>query len=143
MHELSVCVALLGQVERIARDHRAQKVSAIAVAVGPLSGVEAALLRRAYPLAAAGTVAEDAELRIRTAEVVVSCGDCGSETGATANRLLCAVCGGFRTRVVSGDDLILERVELQNPGTPVPEHSGSAGLDDSAELPAPAASPTR
>ena len=143
MHELSVCIALLDQVERIARDHRAQRVSAIAVTVGPLSGVEAALLRRAYPLAAAGTVAEDAELRIRTAEVVVSCGECGSETGAAPNRLLCAVCGGFRTRVVSGDDMILERVVLQNPGAPAPERSGRTGLDDSADRPAPAANPTR
>ena len=118
MHELSVCIALLDQVERIARERRAQKVSAITISVGPLSGIEAALLRQAYPLAAAGTVAKDAELRIGTADVIVSCRSCGHESSALPNRLLCARCGDFRTRVVSGDDMILERVELENSGAP-------------------------
>jgi Zn finger protein HypA/HybF involved in hydrogenase expression len=30
------------------------------------------------------------------------------------NRLLCASCGDFRTRIISGDELILQRVELGN-----------------------------
>ena len=143
MHELSVCIALLDEVERIAREHRARTVAAIVVKVGPLSGIDAAQLRQAYPLAAAGTVAEDAELLIRVADVVVSCGECGSESSAPPNRLLCAACGGFRTRVVSGDDMILERVELETLRAPAPEQSSRTEFDDSAGVAAPAANPTR
>ena len=122
MHELSVCMALLDEVERIARQHRARTVAAIVLKVGPLSGIDAAQLRQAYPIAAAGTVAENAELFIDAADVVVACRTCGHESSAHPNRLLCAACGDFRTRVISGDDMVLERVELESPA-PRPEAS--------------------
>jgi len=114
MHELSVCNAILDQVESIAREHGASSVSGIVLRIGPLSGVEADLLRRAYPLAAAGTVAADASLVIEQADIIVRCTQCNTESTVQPNRLLCASCGDFRTRIISGDELILQRVELDN-----------------------------
>ena len=67
MHELSVCQALIDQVARVAREQRAARISAIHVSVGPLSGIEPQLLEQAYPLAAAGSLAEEAELYIESA----------------------------------------------------------------------------
>lgn len=116
MHELSICQALLDQVEHIARDHGATRVERILLRVGPLSGVEPALLLNAYPLAAAGTVAESAELVIEPAPVRVRCNDCGAETEAAPNRLLCGLCGGWKTRLISGDELLLANLELTIPG---------------------------
>lgn len=115
MHELSICAALLDQVEQIARDHGATRVERILLKVGPLAGVEPSLLQHAYPLAAAGTLAESAELVIEPSEVRVLCNACGVESAATANRLLCAGCGSFQTRLVSGDELLLARLELTLP----------------------------
>jgi hydrogenase nickel incorporation protein HypA/HybF len=115
MHELSVCLSLMRQVESIARQHHASNVEQLFIKVGPLSGVEPELLRHAYPLAAIGTVAENAELIIESGDVVVSCTQCGAESVVKPNRLLCTVCGDFRTRLVSGDEMILERVELTSP----------------------------
>lgn len=112
MHELSVCNALLEQVERIAEERGNSTVLRIVVKLGPLSGVEPELLRRSYPIAAAGTVAEHAELDIDTTGIVVRCTQCESESTVVANRLLCKKCGDFRTRVISGDELILQSVEL-------------------------------
>lgn len=115
MHELSICQALLDQVEGIAREHGATRVERIVLKVGPLSGVEPALLRNAYPLAAAGTVAEQAELVIEPAAVRVRCSDCGAESDAAPNRLLCASCGGWKTRLISGDELLLANLVLTIP----------------------------
>ena len=120
MHELSVCQSLLEQVERIAADHGAERVERIRLRIGPLSGVEADLLRSAYPLAAAGTIAEGAELDIEPAPVLVHCVSCGAETEATPNRLLCGACGDWHTRLVSGDELLLASLELSVPDE-VPE----------------------
>jgi hydrogenase nickel incorporation protein HypA/HybF len=114
MHELSVCLSLMQQVEDIARERDALRVTRITLNIGPLSGVEPELLRNAYPLAAAGTVAENAELVMQTADVVVHCTQCDSETTVLPNKLLCGSCGDFRTRVVSGDELTLLRVELDH-----------------------------
>jgi hydrogenase nickel incorporation protein HypA/HybF len=112
MHELSVCLSLLQQVETIALERDAARVTTISLRIGPLSGVEPDLLRNAYPLAVAGTVAEEAELVIEVADVVVRCSQCDSETTVTPNKLLCGSCGDFRTRLISGDELTLMRVEL-------------------------------
>ena len=113
MHELAVCQALMGQVEQIARREGAERIIGIRLSIGPLSGVEATLLRDAFPIAAAGTVAEGAELAIEEQAVRVACLSCGTESEATVNRLLCAACGDYRTRLVSGDEMLLMSVELE------------------------------
>jgi hydrogenase nickel incorporation protein HypA/HybF len=85
MHELSMCLALLDQVQEIAREHRATRVERIVLRIGPLSGIEPSLLENAYPLAAAGTIAADAALEIEPAPVRVQCPECGAETETTPN----------------------------------------------------------
>ena len=128
MHELSVCLSLLQQLETIAEQRNASAVERVYLKIGPLSGIEPHLLRQAYPLAVAGTVAENAELIIETAEVVVTCTQCGSESTVLPNRLLCAACGDFRTRIISGDDMILQRLELT---TAKPNTAPTVALADS------------
>lgn len=115
MHELSICLALLDQVQSIAREHGATGVERILLRVGPLSGVEPRLLKNAYPLAATGTIAETAVLDIEPAPVRVRCNECGAETAAEPNRLLCGQCGGFHTRVIGGDEMLLANLELTVP----------------------------
>lgn len=113
MHELSVCLSLLEQVQAIAAERGASQVTRIAIKVGPLSGVESGLLRNAWPMASAGTIAVDAEFIIDEAAIVVRCSACNADTPARANRLVCGECGDFRTTVVSGDEMILQSVELE------------------------------
>jgi hydrogenase nickel incorporation protein HypA/HybF len=113
MHELSVCQALIGQVEKVARENDAHRVVSIVIAVGPLSGVEAGLLEHAYPIAAAGTLAEHATLTVETVPVRVHCRSCEAETGALPNRLVCGDCGEWKVDVVAGEEMLLKRVEIE------------------------------
>jgi hydrogenase nickel incorporation protein HypA/HybF len=112
MHELSVCEGLISQVTRIAEENGATAVERIVVHIGPLSGVEAPLLAQAYTVARAGTIAADAELVTQSMPLKVVCQSCGAESEAQVNRLVCGACGDYRTRLVSGDELILASVEL-------------------------------
>lgn len=114
MHELSICQALLSQVVELARAHDADGVKMIVIAVGPLSGVEPALLERAFNMARAGSCAAQADLKFEPASLSVLCTECGAQTACVPNRLLCGACGGYRTRVVSGDELQLLRVEMSH-----------------------------
>jgi hydrogenase nickel incorporation protein HypA/HybF len=118
MHELAVCQAMLRQVEAIAEREQAQRVLRILVRIGPLSGVEPELLLQAFPLAVAGTRAESAQLQVESLAIRVRCADCETESDASPNRLLCAACGSFRTRLLSGDELLLTSVELERADTP-------------------------
>ena len=72
MHELAVCQALLQQVEQIAAQRAAQVLS-ITLQVGPLAGVEPALLEHAFPIASAGTRAAGARLVFDMQPVRVRC----------------------------------------------------------------------
>jgi hydrogenase nickel incorporation protein HypA/HybF len=112
MHELAICRGLLREVGRVASAHGAVAVSEIVVAVGPLAGVEAHLLERAFGVARVGTIAADARLEVEATPILVRCGACGAETAAAINALLCGACGAWRVELTSGDELLLKRVEL-------------------------------
>lgn len=113
MHELAVCQGLMGQVEDIASRERAQRVTRIRLQIGPLSGVEARLLREAFPIASADSVADRATLEIDEQPIRVRCLSCAAESDAKANRLVCGVCGDYRTQLISGDEMLLLSVELE------------------------------
>jgi hydrogenase nickel incorporation protein HypA/HybF len=112
MHEFAVCQDMLTQIESIAAEEQAAAVDMVTVRIGPLSGIEAHLLKQAFPLAAAGTVAEKAELIIEALPIRVKCQICNAETEAKANRLICGECGDYHTQLLSGDEMLLASVEL-------------------------------
>ena len=80
MHELSLCDDLLGQIVAIAAQHKAQSVESITVQIGALSGVELLLLESAFELIKVGTLADEAELILQTAPVIVLCSQCGTQS---------------------------------------------------------------
>ena len=112
MHEFAICQDMLTQIESIAAEEQAAAVDMVTVRIGPLSGIEAHLLKQAFPLAAAGTVAEKAELVIEALPIRVKCQICNAETEAKANRLICGECGDYHTQLLSGDEMLLASVEL-------------------------------
>lgn len=112
MHELSICQSLLQQIESIAEQHNASRVYHVKLQIGPLSGVEAQLLKNAFPIAVAGSIAEQADLEIEQLPIRVACKHCGAETEASLNRLICGSCGHWQTRLLSGDEILLASLEL-------------------------------
>ena len=113
MHELAIAEALIEQAEEIRRANGARRVRAVRLLVGPLSGVVPALLESAFPLAAAGTALEGATLDCIATPIRVRCQTCAAQTEAHLNALVCGACGDWRTQIISGDALILERLELE------------------------------
>ena len=121
MHELAICQSLMEQVESIAQERDAKSVTSITIGMGPLSGVEVQLLKNAYPIASAGTVAQDAELVIEHLPIKVRCNQCGSESDALPNKLTCKQCGDWRTTLISGDEMMLMSLELEKTKDTQPE----------------------
>ncbi len=112
MHELSICQALIEQVEAVARKEGAVQVVQVRIGLGPLSGVEPQLLEQAFQLARAGSIAATAGLLIEQLPIVVSCRLCGQQTEAQVANLACSNCGDWHTELVSGDEMLLQQVEL-------------------------------
>jgi hydrogenase nickel incorporation protein HypA/HybF len=112
MHELSICRQIISQVKQIVQQHKALAAESITLNIGPLSGVEASLLKQAFPFAAAQTIAENSELIIEELPVVIQCKQCGMKTSTSPNKLVCSHCGDCHTQLISGDEMLLASVEL-------------------------------
>lgn len=111
MHEYSIVQSLVDRVEREARTHAASGVRLIKVRIGDLAGVERELLQTAYDTFRVGTICDAAALEIEPVEARWACGRCGAPI-ATGERLMCVACG-VPGRLVQGDEIVLERIELE------------------------------
>jgi hydrogenase nickel incorporation protein HypA/HybF len=69
-------------------------------------------MQNAFPIAAAGTIAKEATLHLDATPIRVHCEECGAESEVEMNRLVCKKCGDWRTTLISGDELMLQRVVL-------------------------------
>jgi hydrogenase nickel incorporation protein HypA/HybF len=111
MHEYSIVQALVDRVEREARARKATAVHRLSVRIGELAGVEAELLASAYDICRAGSLCAGAELAIESVPARWACPGCGREVPA-GEVLRCPVCRS-PARLVSGDEIILDRIEME------------------------------
>lgn len=113
MHEYSIVQALVERVEAEATARGALSVERVFVRIGELSGVEVELLRTAYLTFRERTLCERAPLEIDAVPAAWACRDCGA-TVARGTSLTCDACGG-PARLRQGDEILLERIEMEVP----------------------------
>ena len=111
MHEFSLIQALLDRVEAEARTRRADSVSKLTVSIGEQAGVERVLFASAFDICRRGTVCASAELEITPVPARFACRLCGREVEAE-RVLACPDCGS-PARLVAGDEIVLERIEME------------------------------
>ena len=68
MHESSLIPDLMEKIEAVARENSARKVLAVEISIGALAFIGPEHLREHFLLAAQGTVADGAELRISVSD---------------------------------------------------------------------------
>ena len=120
MHELSIADAIVA----IARDHaRGRRVMSVEVKIGHLRQVVPDALELAFELVAAGTNVEGASLQVEHVPARVHCARCGSESEVHEFPLACGLCGSLDVAVVSGDELLVESLELED--EPIPVRGGT------------------
>lgn len=112
MHELSIAQALVEQLEAIVARERADRVAAVLVRVGGLSGVNPEALRMAFPVAAEGTVAHGADLRVAETGARMTCRACEHVWSPSFPVPLCEECGSTDVECTGGRDLVFESAEL-------------------------------
>lgn len=113
MHEYSLVQALIAQVDRQARVHRAISIHRLHVSVGELSGVEVPLLETAYATFRARTRCSAADLEVRRVPALWACPGCGRRL-APGEPLRCGDCG-TPARLEAGDEICLDRIEMEVP----------------------------
>ncbi|SEE17853.1 hydrogenase maturation nickel metallochaperone HypA [Streptomyces sp. TLI_105] len=123
MHEMSLAVAVVDQVEAAAKSRGAVGVSSIELDVGELAGVVADALAFCFELACAGTVVEGAELITRTVPGTARCAPCAEDWAVgMPPRLLCPGCGAAADELVAGRELQIREVRWACPETTHERH---------------------
>lgn len=106
MHEMSIALAVVEQVEQAARANGVTAVKDVRLQVGELSGVVADALAFSFELACAGTLLEGARLVAEPLPARARCAPCAHEWApGMPPRLCCPRCGGASTELLSGREL--------------------------------------
>ena len=115
MHELSIAAAV---VEIAGRHAAGRRVRTITLKVGHLRQVVPSALAFSFEVVAQGTAVEGAALEIEAVPAIGVCRQCGGESHLPAFPLQCQACGGFDLRIVAGEELVVESLELEEePGS--------------------------
>lgn len=111
MHEMSYILRIVRLAERTAAENSLEKIDAVEIAVGEMTGLVPEYLTRYYPEAARGTALEGSELVIDYVPVRARCENCGAEYAPSReNRYCCPVCGSPRAKVLAGREFELVRI---------------------------------
>jgi hydrogenase nickel incorporation protein HypA/HybF len=113
LHELSVALSLIDGITESARRDGFERVLAVRVRVGALSGVAPDALRFSWNLATVGTLAADSALEIEDVPLAVYCDRCAAERAPrAASGLICPECSNVCPRIVRGRELQLVALEV-------------------------------
>ncbi len=112
MHEYSVVQALLEQIENIAEENKASKVTKIVVKIGVMSGVEPHLLEIAFNAFKEKTICDGAEFVMNIQPITIHCNKCNKTSELKKIHYCCQNCESIDIDVVDGEDMFLMNLEM-------------------------------
>jgi hydrogenase nickel incorporation protein HypA/HybF len=113
MHELPVTQAILDTALRAARQAGGQRIVAIDLVIGELSGIVDDSVQFYFDILSQGTAAAGAVLRFQRQPARAVCSDCGHDYDAAPPLApFCPVCGSPRVQVSGGRQFFLESIEI-------------------------------
>ncbi len=113
MHEMSIAVSLVEQLERLIEQHAAVRVVEVEVECGVMRQIVPEALQMAFAAATTDTAAHGATLRISAREIVALCRACGTRFDARIDDYLCPRCGTADVDVLAGRDIVLRTVVFE------------------------------
>ena len=115
MHELPITERILDVVLRHAAGQRISKIVRIHLRIGELSDLQGEWIQHYFDYLSRGTLAENAQLAITRAPIVVSCSACARSFEIKREELghaTCPDCGEPGLELVSGREYFIENMEV-------------------------------
>ena len=113
MHEMSIVEALLDAVRQEIRSHPGAQVQTVRVRIGSLRLVIPETLRFCYAAAINDTPLSGSQLEIETVPAAARCPQCRTEFPVEDNWFQCPQCDALDAKLLSGNELSLTSIELQ------------------------------
>ena len=115
MHERSLVQSLIRQVESILAEQGSATATEIEVSIGPLSGVEPALVQSAFDQLAPTSRVAEAQLVIHPSELTATCRRCTEKFVVESFRFRCPACRSPKVQITSGDEFQLLTITVEEP----------------------------
>ena len=113
MHELSIVMEVVKQVDKLAQENHVQKVKSVTVEVGEVSGVVKDYFVDAFNWAKnRNDLLKECELNYITIEAISYCEDCKKTYPTTKYAKECPYCHSERTYLVSGRDFMIKEIKV-------------------------------
>ncbi len=112
---MSIALSLVEQLQRLAAEHQAVRITEVEVRCGVLRQVAPAALELAFTAATAETVAAGANLKVIEEGLVARCRACGTEFATEIDDYSCPTCQQADVEFVAGHDIVLTAVVCETP----------------------------
>ena len=113
MHELALTEGILSIVASEQKKQAFSRVLEISLKIGEYSGVIPSCIEEFFPLAAKGTAAEGAKLRLQTVPAEFTCSGCGFRGPLPKHTACCPRCGGTEIRMTAGREFYVENLTVE------------------------------
>jgi hydrogenase nickel incorporation protein HypA/HybF len=112
MHELSIAENILEIIREHVADER--RVKSVSVRVGAMSGVVPDSLEFSFTAITHDTPLASVRLDIEFIPYVLFCRTCRTEVRPEPGLAICPLCGGNDTRIISGTELQVAEIEVED-----------------------------
>lgn len=120
MHELSVAENIVDIIHQSVPSEELVDVRIVRMKIGALSGVVADSLNFCFTAIASQTPLAKARLEIEQIPFTVRCNSCNKTFENDIGYVVCPECGGIETSIVSGRELQVMEIELDNEKETIP-----------------------
>ncbi len=112
MHEMSLAEGVLQLIEDSAREQKFDKVVAVWLEIGQLSGVEVEAMKFCFDAVTRDSVAAGARLEIIALPGTGWCMACAQTVAMSEVFGECPQCGGFQLQVTGGTEMRVKELEV-------------------------------
>lgn len=111
MHELSVMMEVVRIVDETAAENKVDRLQAVVLQVGELSGIVPIFLKEYWPMLTADKpLYRDTELVIEMIPGVARCKDCGEVFNVVASEGYCPKCKSYDKDLMSGREFLIKQL---------------------------------
>jgi len=125
MHELSIAESILEAVRKELTSYPGARPMRVGLRIGQLAAVDVDSLSFCFESVVRGTEWESLQLDARVCPQQRRCNDCGEEFAVVGYNSICPKCSGSHTKLISGDELDFDYLEVETSATPADEVKGA------------------
>lgn len=112
MHELGIVFHIIDTVEQVSAENELERVNAVVLELGEVSGVVPEYLTDCWRWAADKTeLLRGSELRVETLPAVTHCGGCGRDYPTVEHGRACPHCQSGETWLLTGNEVSIKEIE--------------------------------